>query len=148
MDPMEALAQEIEGQAQQAEADLAAADPAAQEEAANQAEAMAQLEAGMVKLTLGAFKVGRSLLSRKLPELRDEWTDPVLQGPADALVPVLKRYLGSVMTRLGDKPELAVFAFSMLPLVFGYMDALDRHEKAQEKLTVHTADYLPDPVQA
>lgn len=146
VDPMEALAQEIEGEAHQAQAELEAADPAAQEEAAKHEQAMAALEAGMQKFTMGMFKVGRAVLSRRLPELREEWSDPVLQGPSDALVPVLKRYLGGVMNRLGDKPELAVFAFSMIPLAMGYMDAMDRHDKEQEKLTVRTADYLPDPV--
>ena len=123
--PMESLAQEIE----YAAAAEQPQDPEAEQASEQEAQALRQLDVGMAKLTMGLFKVLRAVLSRQLPELRDEWTDSVLQAPADALVPVLKKYLASLMERLAENPELAVFAMTILPLVMGYMDALARHEK-------------------
>ena len=121
---MEALAQEIEHQA----AADAPVDPQQEQETEQQAQAMRSLDAGMVRLTLGLFQVLRAVLSKNLPELREEWTDAVLQAPATALVPLLKKYLASLMARLAEQPELAVFAMTMIPLVMGYLEALSRHE--------------------
>ncbi len=113
------------------------------EEAARHAQGMAAMQAAMQKMALGIFRVTRSIVARKLPEIRDEWTDPVLQGPADALIPLAQRYAGALFSKLGDKPELAVFCLSLVPLTFGYMDALERHEKNQAMEAARTVDAGP-----
>lgn len=110
------------------------------EQAAQHGQAMAAMQAAMAKMSLGIFKMTRAIVARRLPEIRDEWTDPVLQGPADALIPLAQRYAGTLFAKLGDKPELAVFCLSLVPLTFGYMDALERHEKAVEANAARTVD--------
>lgn len=116
------LAIEIEQNQAGHQAQAEPADP-------QEAEALRMLQAGMGKLTLGVFKVLRKLLSKKLPELPDHWTDDVLQGPADAAVPLLNKYAADLMAKIGDKPELAVFCLSLLPLCLGYMEASNQHAR-------------------
>lgn len=113
------------------------------EEAGKREQAQAAMQAVMVKISYGLFKATRSAVARKLPEIREEWTDDVLKEPADALVPVFNKYAGLLFSKLGDKPELAVLAFSLLPMVFGYFDAVDRHELRLQKDAARTVDAGP-----
>lgn len=107
----------------------ATAGPDLEAQAAEEQEAqsMAQLEAGFKKVAFGILKLVRNLVEKNLPEIREEWSDPVLQGPVDPLVGVIKKYLPRVMDSLGKFPEIGLLAFSMLPLVMGYMAALEKH---------------------
>lgn len=93
------------------------------------AAAMAQIEAGTAKIMLGLLKAARAWLARKLPEIKEEWPDDLLKGPADAAVPLVKKHLEALMQIAGANPELAVFAMSLLPLVLGYVAATEKHDK-------------------
>lgn len=116
-----------------------AAQAQAEEGAQKEAQAFAQLEAGAQKIIMGALKAVRGIIARKLPEIRDEWSDATLSGPAEAAVPLIKKYLPGIMDKLGQNPELGMFAFSLLPLILGYVEAVERHGK-----TVSDVSAKPD----
>lgn len=86
------------------------------------------IDAGAARLVLGLLKAVRARIAKSLPEIADEWTDEVLQGPADASLPVLRKYAGWLMSTLGEHEEIAALAFSLLPLATGYMAAVDKHQ--------------------
>lgn len=100
-----------------------------------EAAAFAQLEAGAQKIILGALKAVRGIIARKLPEIREEWSDATLSGPAEAAIPLIKKYLPGIMDKLGQNPELGMFAFSLLPLILGYVEAVERHGKTVSDVT-------------
>lgn len=104
--------------------------PSQQDMEAAAAAAMAKLEAGVSKVMLALLKAGRAWACKKLPELREEWTDELLQEPADAAIPLIKKHLSFLMQAVGQSPEAAALALSVLPLVMGYVNAIDRHEAA------------------
>ena len=105
----------------------AAADQAAQQEA----QAMQMLEAGTVKVIHYLLKWTRSRISKELPEIHDEWTDDVLLRPSEASIPLIRKYMQTLLVIVGSSPELAVFAMSLMPMIFGILAAQDRHEAAQ-----------------
>ncbi|MGC1173129.1 hypothetical protein [Polaromonas sp.] len=107
-------------------------EPSQQEMEAAAAATMAKLEAGVSKVMLALLKAGRAWACKKLPELREEWTDDLLQDPADAAVPLLKKHLSFLMSAIGQSPEAAALAISVLPLVMGYVNAIDKHEAAEK----------------
>jgi len=113
------------------EAAAAAAEQAAQGEAerAQESELLDKLQRGTVSVMVGLLRAVRARISIKLPEIKDEWTDEVLQAPGAALVPVLKRYASSVMDLLGANPELAGLAIACAPLAMGYVAAVERHRE-------------------
>lgn len=104
-----------------------AADQAAD---AEQAQTMAAIEAGAAKVVLGLLKAARSFLAKRLPEILDEWPDDVLRQPAEAAIPLLRKHMESLMKIAGANPELAVFLMSLLPLVMGYVSAVEAHDRA------------------
>ncbi len=112
----------------QAEADQAdQADQARRDAEQQQADQAQQaLEAGALVAVLALLKVARNLIARNLPEIRQEWTDPALNAPATAAIPLLRRHLGALFALAGTHAELAAFAFACLPLALGYAAALDR----------------------
>ena len=122
-------------------------EPSQQEMEAAAAAAMAKLEAGVSKVMLALLKAGRAWACKKLPELREEWTDELLQDPADAAIPLIKKHLSFLMQTVGQSPEAAALALSVLPLVMGYVNAIDRHEAAVRAGRVTTAP-SPGPVTA
>lgn len=105
-----------------------------QEQAAAQ---MAKLEAGMQSFMLAFFKVGRAIIAKHLPEIRDEWPDAMLQEPAAAAVPLIKKHMGFLMEVIGRSPELAAMVMACFPLGMGLIAAMDkasdREKKAKEK---------------
>lgn len=135
--PLEALADKaqdlIEGQAQ-GDGD-GEGDPSQQVLEEQAAKSMAMLEAGVSKVLLAFLKVGRTWAAKRLPELRDEWTDEMLQEPAAAAVPLIKKHLSFLMSVVGQSPEAAALAISLLPLAMGYIAALDKHEEAAKNGT-------------
>lgn len=92
-----------------------------------EAQLMFVLEQGTRVVCFGALRAMRSSVAKRLPEINDEWTDEVLKGPPDALIPVLRRYAGALIELLGPHPELVALAFSLMPLVGGYMAAMAKH---------------------
>lgn len=110
------------------------------ESAAGDGAATAHLDAAVSALALGILRTMRTVLSRRLPELRDEWPDEVLRGPADALPPVMKRYAGQVSEWAARFPELVVLGVSCMPLAMGYMAAVDKHAR-----TVQDVNPKPAP---
>lgn len=109
----------------------------------NEAKMMQALEAGAVKIIFFGLKAVRANVSRKMPEILDEWSDPVLEGPAIAAVPVAKKYLAPLMQVAGSHPEFAMLAISLVPLAMGYVSAAERHSR-----TVTTVTEKPAPVDA
>ena len=108
--------------------------------AQTEAQAFAQLEAGAQKIILGALKAARNIIARRLPEIREEWTDPMLAGPAETAVPLIKKYLPRIMDTLGQNPELGMFAFSLLPLILGYVEAVEKHGRTVSDVPVKQTD--------
>lgn len=108
--------------------EAAANEERVEQQEQDDAQAFAALEAGMSKIILGALKTLRTLIAKRLPEIKEEWPDAVLAAPADAAMPLVKKYLPRLMDSLGQYPEIGMFAFSLLPLVMGYMTAVEKHE--------------------
>lgn len=90
------------------------------------AESMKQIEAGAQFVILALLKMARAAIAKRLPEIREEWTDDALAGPAAAAVPVLKKHIEKLMTIAGSSPEVAALALSLIPLVLGVVNAVDR----------------------
>ena len=107
-------------------------DPAAQaaqdEAAAKEMQMMAAMEHGTAKVFLFLAKMGRSKVGQTLPEIHDEWTDPVLEAPSEALVQVVKSKMAFLIKAVGTSPEVTVFAITLLPVMMGLMSAQERHE--------------------
>ena len=147
-DPEELDALDIlSAQYQQKEAQAEPASPEemqrAQEQEQANAQAMAMMEAGAVAVVSGLLKVARYLIDKKLnlPEIREEWSDEVLQEPAKAAIPLLKKHFSKLMEIAGSSPETAVFAMSLIPLAMGVVSAMDKRqarEDADRKRTVDT----------
>jgi hypothetical protein len=121
------------GSAAEATPDQAAADAEADA-------AMKAIEAGAAKVVLGLLKAARAWLAKRLPEIREEWPDEVLQGPADAAVPLLRKHMQALMQIAGANPELAVFCLSLVPLVMGWLAAED---KASQRLATEQGAGAP-----
>ncbi len=107
----------------------AAAGPEAQQAAMD----MAKLEAGVTSVVLAALKLGRAWLEKRLPEIREEWTDDVLKEPAAAAVPLLFKHLGSLMQVIGKSPETAAFAMACFPLAMGVVTAMDKASEREKR---------------
>jgi hypothetical protein len=145
IDPLDSLANQAEqltnappigeelDQAQQAEA-----DQAAQQEA----QAMKMLEDGTVRVLHYLSKLGRGRLARGLPEIMDEWTDDALLAPCEASIPLIRKHMAFLLTTMGSSPELAMFAMSLLPLLFGLMSAQERHEKMVAEMRRRAAEQM------
>lgn len=115
------------GQQQNPEAAAAAAAQAQQE-----AQALQALEAGVARVVYFGLKAVRSMIARRMPEILDDWTDPVLQGPAEAAVPLLRKHMERLSEVAGANPELTVFFFACVPLGMGYISASERHARTVE----------------
>jgi hypothetical protein len=79
-------------------------------------------------MVFSGLKVLRKRIAVKLPEIEKEWPDEMLQAPAHAVVPVFKRYADTLFSGLGQYPELGMLAFTMLPMVMGYLAAADKQD--------------------
>lgn len=108
-------------QAAQLEAEQAAAE-------AEQAEMQAKLQRTVEKLGFGILRAGRAFVARSMPEIRDEWTDDMLREPAVALYPVLANRVGKLLTVAGKYEAEAALVIAMIPLAFGYVNALERQQ--------------------
>lgn len=113
------LAQPVSGA--QAEAQAA--------EAAQAAAAEQMLAAGVQRVVVGLLKLVRAAIAKRLPEIHEEWTDPVLEAPAEAAVPLLQKHMARLMELVGSQPELAAFAMACIPLGMGYLAAVDKHQR-------------------
>lgn len=113
--------------------DLDAAGPAAQPTDPQQAEAMRRMQASMQHLVFGLLKLARNSLAKKLPEIRDEWPDELLQAPAEAAVPVLQKRLGKIMEVASSDPDTAVLVVALIPLGMGLFNAWERAQARMDK---------------
>lgn len=102
-------------------------------DAAQAAQAMQLIEAGMTQVVLAALKLGRAWLAKRLPEIRDEWTDEALSAPAAAAVPLLRNHMERLMQLAGSSPEAAAFAITCLPLAMGVVTAMDKAADREKK---------------
>lgn len=123
----------LEALAGQAQAELTTTAPAAPgapgAQPVDDAEAKRQqavLEAGVQQVLLGLLKLARQALAKRLPEIREEWTDEALQAPAAAAIPLVRKYLGKLMEKVGSNPELSTFVVACIPLGMGLYNAFDR----------------------
>lgn len=121
--------------------DAPAAPPDPQAEAAAQAEAEAQgkalqaIEAGITRVVYFLLRAVRGAIARKMPEILEEWPDPVLLSPAEASVPLLRKHMERITAIAGANPELAVFAISLVPLGMGYIAAAEKHSRTVSDAT-------------
>lgn len=104
----------------------------AERDQASADQAMAQIEAGARQVLLALAKMARAAIAKGLPEIREEWTDEALAGPAAAAVPLLKKHIEKLMTIAGSSPEAAAFVLSVIPLILGVVNALDRAEQRRK----------------
>jgi GAF domain-containing protein len=119
--------------------DTAAPNPeaqaAAEAEAQQQAQALQAIEAGIMRVVYFGLRAVRGAIARRMPEIMDEWPDPVLQGPAEASVPLLRRHMEKLSQIAGANPELTVFALSLVPLGMGYIAAAEKNSRTVEDAT-------------
>lgn len=94
---------------------------------------MEKIEAGMVKVLMMALKVGRALIARKLPEIKDEWPDELLEAPAEAALPLVKKYLGNLMVVVGQNEELAALVIALFPLGMGVLSAMEKADQREKR---------------
>lgn len=132
--PLESLAVQAEALAGEGATGTGpAADQAAAAEAQQSAQVMQMVEAGMVQVVLAALKLGRAWMAKRLPEIRDEWTDEALSAPAAAAVPLLRKHLERLMQLAGSSPEAAAFAITCLPLAMGIVTAMDKAAEREKR---------------
>lgn len=125
VDPLDDLAGQAENEQREAGQGT---DPATQDMEAQAAQSMAKLEAGMTKVMFALLKAGRAWAVKRLPELREEWPDDMLKEPAEAAIPLIKKYLSAVMAIVGKSEETTLFFVALIPLAYGYVEAVERHE--------------------
>ena len=118
--------------------DLEAA-AAAEATAQSEAQALAAMEQGVQRLVFFGLKALRAYLGRSLPEIHQEWPDSVLNPPADAAVPLLRKHMGRLIEVAGANPELAVLAVSLVPLGMGYMAAVEKHSRTVQDVPARPA---------
>lgn len=127
--PLMTLADEAAGNgAGQGATDFDVSEQARQkgeQDAADQA--VAAMMGGVRQLAFGAIRAVRTRIARTLPEILDEWTDDAMAAPVDASVPVINKYAAKWMPLLGSYPEETALAMSLLPLVMGYVAAMEKH---------------------
>lgn len=124
------------------------AAPGAEAQQASEAQATAQLDAAVAAVALGLLRTTRAVLVRKLPELRDEWSDDVLRMPADALPPVMKRYAGQISEWAARFPELMALGVACLPMLMGYMAAVEKHARTVTDVAPKQPAPQPQPAPA
>ncbi len=83
--------------------------------------------AGIATFTGKALRAVRAGIARRLPEIRDEWTDADLQAVADAAPPVAAKWLGRLGPLMGAYPEECMLILAAAPLVAGYVNAATAH---------------------
>lgn len=105
-------------------AEVDQADAQKAEAEANQA----QMRGIFDKLALGLLRAARAGIARKLPEIRDEWPDALLEEPAACLFPVLKKRAGALMKHADDYPEEAALIVACIPLALGAVAAIERNQ--------------------
>jgi hypothetical protein len=123
-DPLDQLAGEIE--ARHDVPQITAEQERIDAEAAAQAE---KLINGVRTFTEKALKALRQRLARKLPELREHWTDADLAAFAEAVPPVVQKRLAMLAPLMESYPEEGMLVLSAVPLVVGYVTALSDHDE-------------------
>lgn len=113
--------------------DLDAANPAGQPSVQISPEKMQQIEAAVSQVILGLLKVARAAIAKRLPEIREEWPDEILQAPAQAAVPLIRKHMEKAMLLIGSSPELAMFAITLVPLGMGVFSAIDRASEREKQ---------------
>ncbi len=89
----------------------------------------AAMFAAFANVALGLLKAVRARVARGLPEIEREWTDASLKAVADAVPPVVNKYLAKLMPVVADYPEEGALAMACLPLLMGYVSAQGAAEK-------------------
>jgi hypothetical protein len=137
-DPLSRLADAVDGDAAQEAVDSMPPEP--------EAPALPpELVAGIARIPLFLLRALRSNIGKRIPEIHDEWTDDVLQGPADAVPPIIIKYAARLAPALGAYPEEAVLLLSTVPLFLGYMAASGRHESKALHLVERVDETPPAP---
>lgn len=129
---LDALASQAE-QATIGATDLDAAGIPAGQPTQQDDEGQRKLEAMAASVLVGLLKLARQAIAKRLPEIREEWTDDKLDAPAQAAIPLMRKHMAKLMELAGSNPELALFVISCVPLGMGFMTAMDRAAE-REKL--------------
>jgi hypothetical protein len=75
----------------------------------------------------------RSRIAKDMPEIVEAWPDAVLQAPANAFMPMVSDYLGSLAPTLQQYPKVTMFAVACLPMGLGYIGASMAHAEKRAK---------------
>jgi hypothetical protein len=132
---LETLAQAIENH-QAGEAVAAAPEAQAQAQAPTLAP---ELKAVFSNVAVGIFKAGRGLAAKRLPNLKQHVTDEMLEGPANALMPLVGGYLDRLAPLMNERPELAAFALSLLPVALGVLTAMSEADSKAKAAVLPSA---------
>ena len=103
--------------------------------------------AAFSSVTMGLLKAVRAKVAKGLPEIKNEWPDQTLQLVADAIPPVINKYLAKLMPLVGDYPEEGALAMACLPMVMGYVAAAGAagkvaNDKAKTEITTTTTSTI------
>lgn len=137
-DPLDNLGAGLELGTQAPEDAAADAEAAAQQRAAEQAEA--QMLAGLSKFALAVLKGARARIAKTMPEILEHWSDADLEQPAQAVPPVIKKRLALIGPLVGKYPEESALVMAMMPLLMGYLAAMDAAQKRLEGGAVALSD--------
>lgn len=134
LDPLEALAAGIDlDNADGSPAALPGQSAEASEDAKNQA-ALDAVMNGLGLIALGLFKALRKRAARNTPEVLEYITDEMLQGPVDALPPVIQKHMAKLSPIMGMYPEECLLVMSVLPIGFAYVSALEANAGNYKKI--------------
>lgn len=111
-------------------------DTAADEAAQQEAEMLRTVSLGVSKVVFAGLRGLRSLIAKSTPEIREEWPDEILRDPADAAAPLLLRHMTRIALMAARNPEAAVLVGACVPLVLGYVSAVEKHSRTVEAVPV------------
>lgn len=121
---MSAELEQLEAQAQLIDQQPAADTGAAAAPGATPCEPdNAAMFAAFSNVALGLLKAIRARVAKGLPEIEKEWSDQSLQCVADAIPPVVNKYMARLVPLVGEYPEEGALAMACLPLFMGYIAA-------------------------
>ena len=114
----------------------AAQDAAADEAEAQEAQMLQQVSLAVSKVVFAGLRGLRTFIAKSTPEIREEWPDEILRDPADAAAPLLLRHMTRIAQLAARNPEAAVLIGTCVPLMLGYVSAVERHSRTVEAVPV------------
>lgn len=125
----------------------AQADSQAQaDQAAQQAEAANQFAQSVEKTVRLVTRVARAIAAAKVPEIREEVTDQMLDDWATASVPLLGGFIGRMLAKVSVSEEGQALIVATGPIVVACFVAVQRHQATIDvQATEVTTTAEPEP---